>query len=629
MLGLGTASAQLNEPGESDGAHTAANSGGLQSGGCGQSPQTQSGNPEESVKSGVLGVLAREDWVELHHDAGIDGNGGIASNPVRLHIRNLSSRHRRELDIKRNENGKFSGVKQVAKLNVRPGARDDYEMYRCHGTGCGRVDSGSFATVYKGQTNGRLRHCRAVSVPYVTGTRQRRNGSSIQPHTVAIKRLNAIAGGERMTIEPTILMSVGHKDYVAPIEWCGRHEGRACMVLPHFEHEDFRNYFRKMDENWLREYMEALLSALKKIHRQNYIHRDVKPSNFLHNQLKRLPHERYLLVDFGLAQTKGKLEALHNRESSSLKKALNRGGFGGGRRSSVCAVRAPSIKRSHSDHTQRSANTPCPSNNPKRKGGHSGSRQESKRRKGNDGNVLRTHGSSTDNVGPRSERTQKSNSSPPKPSKLEKLPTAKVPDSEVERIQNDIMNVQGIFEDHRKDQYLGQKYKIERAGTRGFRAPEVLLRSNEQGPKLDVWSAGVIMLSIMTGKFPWYQSFTDDEALFEISRVYGIKNLNKLAKTLKRKLNFQYHPSKRVGKPDNTLASYLTESCESMGINGQPTGKASFVVRHLRNGDPKNNRPWTPRCYEFLDKLLSLDPNDRYTAEEALRDPWISESIPV
>ena len=48
---------------------------------------------------------------------------------------------------------------------------------------------------------------------------------------------------------------------------------------------------------------------------------------------------------------------------------------------------------------------------------------------------------------------------------------------------------------------------ILQAGTPGFRAPEILLRFDEQSPKLDIWSAGVTMLSLLLKRFYILLSF--------------------------------------------------------------------------------------------------------------------------
>lgn len=63
-------------------------------------------------------------------------------------------------------------------------------------------------------------------------------------------------------------------------------------------HDRFHDYFDKLGVRELQEYMENLMTALKRVHEFNVIHRDVKPSNFLHDR----KNHKFLLVDFGLAQ---------------------------------------------------------------------------------------------------------------------------------------------------------------------------------------------------------------------------------------------------------------------------------------------------------------------------------------
>lgn len=67
--------------------------------------------------------------------------------------------------------------------------------------------------------------------------------------------------------------------------------------------------------------------------------------------------------------------------------------------------------------------------------------------------------------------------------------------------------------------------RADRAGTRGFRAPEVLLKWPYQTTKIDMWSVGVILLCIMSRRYPFFHSTTDEEALLEIAHVVGSKAL--------------------------------------------------------------------------------------------------------
>ncbi|KAF9226743.1 kinase-like protein [Gyrodon lividus] len=71
--------------------------------------------------------------------------------------------------------------------------------------------------------------------------------------------------------------------------------------------------------------------------------------------------------------------------------------------------------------------------------------------------------------------------------------------------------------------------KANRAGTRGFRAPEVLLKCGSQTGAVDVWSAGIIMLFFLTSKFPLLQASDDIEALMEIATIIGRQKMEKTA----------------------------------------------------------------------------------------------------
>lgn len=76
-----------------------------------------------------------------------------------------------------------------------------------------------------------------------------------------------------------------------------------------------------------------------------------------------------------------------------------------------------------------------------------------------------------------------------------------------------------------------------RAGTRGFRAPEVLLKSFNQTvgkettisslilSAVDIWSAGVIFLCVLSTRYPFFQSPNDLTSLVEIASIFGTKEI--------------------------------------------------------------------------------------------------------
>lgn len=71
--------------------------------------------------------------------------------------------------------------------------------------------------------------------------------------------------------------------------------------------------------------------------------------------------------------------------------------------------------------------------------------------------------------------------------------------------------------------------RANRAGTRGFRAPEVLLKCPDQTVAIDIWAAGIILLSILCHRFPIFNSNDDTEALLELGAVFGKSGLEKAA----------------------------------------------------------------------------------------------------
>lgn len=63
--------------------------------------------------------------------------------------------------------------------------------------------------------------------------------------------------------------------------------------------------------------------------------------------------------------------------------------------------------------------------------------------------------------------------------------------------------------------------RVANCGTPGYKAPEVLLQYRYQTSAIDVWSCGVILLSLLSKKYPFFTSRHDSAALIEIIGVFG------------------------------------------------------------------------------------------------------------
>ena len=134
-----------------------------------------------------------------------------------------------------------------------------------------------------------------------------------------------------------------------------------------------------------------------------------------------------------------------------------------------------------------------------------------------------------------------------------------------------------------------------RAGTRGFRAPEVLISSFNQTPKIDVWSAGIILLSMLTQRYPFFKSPDDLTSLSEIATIIGTERLKEAAHECGRRISF----------PNPIQGINLKQLC--FKLNG-------FIDEiHVDES-----------VFDLLEKMLEPVPSKRYTAAQCLEHPFLS-----
>ncbi|ORY60745.1 kinase-like domain-containing protein [Pseudomassariella vexata] len=138
--------------------------------------------------------------------------------------------------------------------------------------------------------------------------------------------------------------------------------------------------------------------------------------------------------------------------------------------------------------------------------------------------------------------------------------------------------------------------RANRAGTRGFRAPEVLFKCTEQTTKIDIWSAGVILLTILCKRFPFFNSADDVEAMIEIATIFGTKRMRQAGQL--HGCVFETNiPS--IGAQGFTLEKImLWSTCRTDSKTGLTQEEKEAVL--------------------FLGRCMELDPSRRISAAEAL-----------
>ncbi|KAI9343758.1 kinase-like domain-containing protein [Zopfochytrium polystomum] len=162
--------------------------------------------------------------------------------------------------------------------------------------------------------------------------------------------------------------------------------------------------------------------------------------------------------------------------------------------------------------------------------------------------------------------------------------------------------------------------RASRAGTRGYRSPEVLLRVTHQTTALDMWSVGVVLLSFLACSYPVFHSGTDTEALVEIIKIFGIDELRDVG----RKMGCIVKADRTIAKDPTPLPRMIARMRGLPDDALLPVPQSPPSPTAARPPCPRSRTP-TPDAVRFLERCLTLDPTRRITAREALADPFLAE----
>ncbi|KZV75380.1 kinase-like protein [Peniophora sp. CONT] len=184
--------------------------------------------------------------------------------------------------------------------------------------------------------------------------------------------------------------------------------------------------------------------------------------------------------------------------------------------------------------------------------------------------------------------------------------------------------------------------RANRAGTRGFRAPEVLLKCGDQTGAIDVWSAGMILAFFLACKFPLFNSNDDVEALMEIASIIGRKKMEKVATlhnrtfstniptldsdgmtwtNFMRKLNPDMDTPR---EPDTRYYPYYT-SRATPPPSSSPTSSSSRSSPAAPS--PPSRSAWerdVTNALSLLEQLLEPESIKRMTPAKALAHPFLA-----
>ncbi|XP_078502415.1 cell division cycle 7-related protein kinase isoform X3 [Lissotriton helveticus] len=498
-----------------------------------------------------------------------------------------------------------AGVKQDIEMlyEAVPQLKNVFEIHD-------KIGEGTFSSVY-------------------LGTAQLKSG---EEEKFALKHLIPTSHPVRIAAELQCLTEAGGQENVMGIKYCIRKNDHVVIIMPYLEHESFLDILNNLTFEEVRDYMFNLLKALKHIHHFGIVHRDIKPSNFLYN--RRL--KKYALVDFGLAQ------GTPDTKIELLKVVKSEGQQGN------C-----SLKRTHTI----TGNGVSPNVTAPRQLAQPSTTKPSISKALAPSPALIKEGKDAKPI----KQPRLMDVSSRKLAARKKVVPAKAVSSVAERKSASTCPANLTCDCYATDRVcsvcLSRRQQVAaRAGTPGFRAPEVLTKCPDQTTAIDMWSAGIIFLSLLSGRYPFFKASDDLTALAQIMTILGTRETMRAAKTFGKSvlcskdapaqdlrtlceslrgtyrngrnsatgtLQMSCGPATSIADPKNeaSVAPHLHEDTEPMIISTKNpiVGDSKCKSTDLKGWDTVPNE-----AYHLLQRLLDLNPATRITAAEALGHPFFS-----
>uniref|UniRef100_A0A0N5ASF7 non-specific serine/threonine protein kinase n=1 Tax=Syphacia muris TaxID=451379 RepID=A0A0N5ASF7_9BILA len=165
------------------------------------------------------------------------------------------------------------------------------------------------------------------------------------------------------------------------------------------------------------------------------------------------------------------------------------------------------------------------------------------------------------------------------------------------------------------------KLYVNKAGTPGFRAPEILLKCSSQTTTIDIWAAGITFLALLCRRHTVMRPADDIEALEQMSTIFGTEPLRDLAN--KHGLSFltdlvytgvdiiKFTNAVRDGLPVDSVNRNCSD-CKKLFYQND---EGICLCKYNEEESWKQLAPEERQIYGVVTKCLIVDPEKRYTAD--------------
>ncbi|KAH9282362.1 Cell division cycle 7-related protein kinase [Echinococcus granulosus] len=418
----------------------------------------------------------------------------------------------------------------------------------------------------------------------------------------ALKMIIPTTDLKRIENELRILRQLNGKHGVIKMLSAMRIRDHTFILMPYIDHMSFsvlnissfeiQSYYLTFKEKDIRRYLLHLLRALEYVHRYGIIHRDVKPSNFLLDRRT----QKYTLIDFGLAHSQfegdvdkswnpssvhqsskreGRL-SLENRHSYTPKSSCLRE-LDNSRLFSPRALEKPATIK---PPLCSALSTPCRSSTPR--------------------------------------------GSPFSPSSLILSGSASGGGGSSTEEQCVCGNRLTLCRGCRG---YSKHPPVRRGGTVGYRAPEVVLRSFRQTTAIDLWAVGVVLLTFLSGRYPFIKVDDDLEVLHAFTHLLGYERMQQGAHVVGKRLLVDPKPPPL--QEGETPTVFLKKRLVTIRKNERKLIAPPPVMNEVASPPEShgvalsNTHKFPASAYDLCTRLLDPVPSRRITAELAVKHPFI------